>query len=369
MIIYFIFLTIIFELMILDKLISLKKSQANYFYNDFSTNVLPYYSVNPGKKFSYLIILAIIFIFSFSAFRFNVGWDYIEYYNTVKFDSITNIVSNGEYATIFLVEIARSTGITNLYFAINSFVCIFLISKTIKNYSVDPWLSIIFFICFPLFYLNSFSVIRFFTALSITFYGIKYIENRKFLKYLIVVVLASLFHNSASLALLFYFVGNIKFKTSRIVLILVTIPIARNIINKFVVIYFPEYSSYTQITSVQEGTKAIIFLTIVGILALILRDRITEGDSVANIYFNIYFIGLGIYLMFFTQGTMGHRLSLYGTIYSLLLIPKMVEPIKHNKEGMLLMLFLYSLFIIMFLFIVNVGSTTYIPYRTIFGNK
>jgi hypothetical protein len=61
---------------------------------------------------------------------------------------------------------------------------------------------------------------------------------------------------------------------------------------------------------------------------------------------------------------MGHRLSLYGTIYSLLLIPKIISLFR-ARDRVLLVGLLYALCVVMFLYIVRGGSATYIPYRSV----
>lgn len=363
MVLYILFFIIIIGLMIIDlQLVNLKKSQNQYALDLQSTKLYPH----PKKKLSVPIILAIIIIYFFSAFRFDIGWDYLAYYNTIEYGYITNIVGRGEYATIFLVDLSRKTGITNIYFAINSFITIFFIFKTMKNYSVNYWISIFLFICFPLFYLNSFSVIRFFSALAITFYGFKYIEKKKFFHYLIIVLLASTFHKAALVAIVFYFARFIKLKTSKIVIILLSLPFIGKLINIFIIKYFPVYSAYTLETTVQEGTKAILFLGLIGIIALLLRNNITKNDEIANLYFNCYLIGMFIYLMFYSQGTMGHRISLFGTIYSILLVPKIISLVQNYKNRLYINMVLIITLIVMFFYILYVGAFTYLPYKTIF---
>lgn len=104
-------------------------------------------SKNDIKKFRsnmfYWIITLIAFLFS--ALRFDVGWDYSAYYNTIVNNLSTNIVNNREILTILLVKLSQFLHIPQLYFIINSAICILLISVTINKYSKDKYLSLIFF--------------------------------------------------------------------------------------------------------------------------------------------------------------------------------------------------------------------------------
>lgn len=319
-------------------------------------------------RLSLMMLFALIIIYSFSAIRFEVGWDYRYYYETIVYGYSTNINGSKEYATILLVNIARLLGMPNFYFAVNSFICLYFITATIKNYSYDPWLSLIFFVCFPLFYLNSLSVIRMFSALAITFYGFRYIRSKNLFKYIATVIIASLFHKSAIVAIMFYFAAhNIKMKTSKLIIILALLPLLSNIFHRFVVRYFPRYSIYFNPTEIQEGTKAIVIFLIIGLVSLIFRKKIIKDDIAAGLYYNIYTLGLAIYLTFIDLGTLGHRLSLYGTIYSLLLVPKIISLFGVKNERIFFNILVYISCIGMFLYTIYVGAGTYIPYRTIWN--
>ena len=181
-------------------------------------------------------------------------------------------------------------------------------------------------------------------------------------------MIAGFFHKSAFLAIIFYFAPSFKLKTSHIVITLLSLPIISNAFNSLVVRYIPRYTVYTQMMTVQQGTKAIFIFIVLGIVALVLRKKIIKDDKVAEIYYNIFFMGLSIYLLFFEQGTMGHRLSLYGTIYSILLIPKIVS-LFGKKNRILVNSIIYIGCIIMFFYIIKVGTATYLPYRFIFNNN
>ncbi|WP_143315064.1 EpsG family protein [Clostridium sp. HBUAS56017] len=368
--IYIIYLTIIFLLMLTEKLIISTRKNGKFGNIDGVNdrcNSLGSTKKKTKVKFNFTFKLALIIIFVFTAFRYGVGWDYKAYYNTIEYGVVTNIISRGEYATIFLVDISRRIGITNLYFFVNTFITLFFLSKTIKRYSKDYWMSLIIYLCFPLFYLNSLSVVRSFAALAIVFYGFKYIEKRKFVKYLILVVCASMFHKSALISIVFYFIFNLNLKTPKLITILALLPIFSVGLSNIVIKYLPIYGVYTQNTSIQEGTKAIIIFIILAIILLIFRKKIIAANTIVNGYYNIYFVGVSIYLMFFSQGTMGHRLSLYGTIFSVLLIPEIVSKFKSRKGRFIINISIYLVCIFMFLYMISVNAETYIPYRTIFS--
>jgi len=366
--VYIFLMSLIFALLITDKFKILPNVKVFKRSKAFNSNLANQHSQdNKVRNLSSSFILATLALFYFTAFRYDVGWDYMAYYNTIEYNAITNIISNGEYLNILLIEISRGLNLTNLYFFVNAFILLFMITQTVKNYSKDPWLSLIFFVGFPLFYLNSLSVIRIFSALAISFYGFKYIEKRNFYRFVVTILIATMFHKSALIALVFYFLKDIKLKTYKLALILALLPLVSTLMNNVIIRFFPRYAVYTQYATVQEGTKAIFVFLVIGLVSLLLRNKITKNDYIANIYYNLFYVGLCIYLMFFNQGTMGHRLSLYGTIYSLLLVPHIVTLFKSKKEQMFVKALIYGFCILAFMFTIYVGVETYIPYRTIWN--
>lgn len=370
MLAYILLLAGTFGLMMLDKLMlsvaRRSRSCQTIAITEYDGIGLPSWPRRQKGRFGFPMRLALLIICAFTAFRYDVGWDYSSYYSAIEFGSYSNIMTSREYATMFLVDLSRKLGITNIYFFANAFICLFFISRTIERYSKDYWLSIVLFLCFPLFYLNSLSVIRFFSALALVFYGFRYIEERNPVKYCLIVVLAGMFHKSALIAVPFYFAYNINLSLPKLTIILASSPVLGTVFNKLVIKYAPRYAVYTQHTTIQEGTKAIWAFILLGMIALVLKEEMTAKDRIANAYYNIYFMGLTIYLVFFRQGTMGHRLSLYGTIFSLLLIPKVVSLLKHSWERFLARFIIYSMCIAMFLLTVKIDASAYIPYRTIF---
>ncbi|MEK5079742.1 EpsG family protein [Solibacillus sp. FSL W7-1436] len=320
------------------------------------------------KKFNKngFFFAACTILFIFSAFRYDVGWDYWAYYNTIKNDYVTNIISRNEYLTIFLVDLSKFIGITNIYFFINSLILMICIYLVIVKYSNNKWMSLIVFVTFPLFYLNSFSVIRIFTAIAITFYAFKYIMENKFWKYIFFVYIASLFHQTALIAILFYFIKYIKVKRSWVLFLVFISPFMGVILENIVNLYFPEYSVYLNETDSIEGTKAILVFLLMGILGFIYWDKLVYKDFSMEVMLKIFYFSLFIYIVFLENGTIGHRFSLYGTIFFILILPKFMSLIKKDEQ-FTLNLIIYPVFILFYIYIIYTGAVTYLPYDTIFN--
>ena len=99
----------------------------------------------------------------------------------------------------------------------NRYIFIFILTaiiyyniyKSLKKYTTSYGAALMFFLALWFFF--TFTYLRQVLAVTFVWYGIKYILERRFLRFLIVVILASSFHNSALMFLLMYFIPNIKY--------------------------------------------------------------------------------------------------------------------------------------------------------------
>ena len=82
--------------------------------------------------------------------------------------------------------------------------------------------------------------------------------------------------------------------------------------------------------------------------------------------FNLFYFGVLLYIMFLQQGTLGHRLSLFGTIYCVFLIPNAISFCKRiDKKLIYTAIFVFC--ISAFIYTILVGAETYLPYKTIWS--
>lgn len=79
----------------------------------------------------------------------------------------------------------------------------------IYRHSERVVLSVFIIVSFPFFY-SSFDIIRHFMATAFFLLGYKYIEEKRFWKYLLFIATGSVFHSFAWIFLLYYFIGKIK---------------------------------------------------------------------------------------------------------------------------------------------------------------
>lgn len=120
---------------------------------------------------------------------------------------------------ILLLVIKKLTGSFEIFIFITTAFLIYAVYKYAIDNNKEYLLTIYIFLSFGIFELGM-TAIRQWIAGSIFLISIKYIRDKKLLKYLISIGIAALFHNSAIILLLIYPFVNIKPKNHKIKIIL-----------------------------------------------------------------------------------------------------------------------------------------------------
>lgn len=278
--------------------------------------------------------LAFFIIFILSALRFDVGYDYSMYYELIvgNIKWYTDQINRIEFLPRQLIIFSNFINFPQFFFIITSFLIIFFFYKGIKENSEDKWISTLIFVCFPLFYFMSLSIVRQYVAVAILFYSFKYIKQRQIWRYLAVVTLCFFIHKSFILALpLYFFYGN--FVNKKIILAIFILSFFSSDLLAFVIQLFSErYSIYFTRISGDGGNLMLLAFQVIGLLLLPLvynfRDR---NDKDFNFYLLSYFFGLFIWASLSKFGHAGIRGGLYYMSFTILLIPHLKKKIKEYK--------------------------------------
>jgi len=320
--------------------------------------------------------LTYFFVFIFSAVRFDVGYDYTMYYHLIEGDIkfLDDQLNRIAFLSRKLVILSHDIGFTQFFFIVSSFLIIFLFYKTIRKYSLDFSLSTFIFICFPVFFFQSLSVIRQYMAIAIVFYGYRYIKERKILPYFALVFLATMFHKSAFLALPIYFIYGNFFVNKKIILFLYILGFFSSNLLGFLVGQLSEtYAIYINGRITGEGGNLIlIFFQTMGFFLLPIIYSIKDrNDKEYNFYLLCFYIGLLIWTSLSKYGQAGLRGGLYFISFTILLIPHLKMKVKQYY------FIRQSVFVICLAFFflnLYIGSKHKIkdpnmPYQTFFNKK
>lgn len=325
--------------------------------------------------FSFIGLVIPILIFSL---RYDVGTDYANYLNLYKrwsSLSIGDIIAkkNLEIFFIIIMKIAYIFKTPQIIFIIYSTANILIIYKAIQTNKNKISVSLAFLLFLLIYTSIVLNVIRQSLAVAIIAYSYKYIIKRNFKKFLICVILASLFHTTALIIIPFYFINyqkdGRKDKTIKLLItigsVLVVIFYARLIGVLTQINAFSKYLLYDNSIESNNYMFFIKFLTFS--LLLIFRKKLYNYNKKNKMYYYFLLVDLILYSTGFISPFI-KRIALYFGISEIFIISQIPKIIKEKKYKNLIILAI--IFYALGIFIVStyvLGQSNIIPYQTIFN--
>lgn len=270
---------------------------------------------------------------TFATARSNlVGTDSLVYTKDflVNIDPKTLIFDpNIEYGYQFMSILIRNY--TNQYywlFFVSSLIILVLTLNTIRKYSIDYPMSIFIYLTFG-FYTFFFNVLRQGISIAICFFGIRFLLDKKFLKYFIIIFIASLFHVSAWIMIPFYFFVHWRLKLEYKLLIVFLASLA---VSGIAVSYLAQsnqrYQNYGEQADNAGGYLLILFYSMIGLVLYFFGKKIRLSNEFYNILEQIFLCGLLFVFPIIFLGTdpAGPQRILYNfSIYLVFLIPILIN--------------------------------------------
>lgn len=295
------------------------------------------------KIASYTLIFILTVI---SGFRYNVGRDFLNYEqmyldpNNVR-NSFTEPIWN-----IFAQSLRYLGCSSSIWFICTSFIINSCFIIGIRKLSKNFYLSVAFYIAIPHLFLESFNIVRQFVAMAIIFRFSDLFFNKKYWRFIVVVLFASCFHKSALLIIPIFFVSLINFPNLLLVGIIFFCFIMKNIFLPSILKIISSISIYSgyidNILSSESNSSLYAYLLLLLCLFIVFCFRKNTSREV-NILKNLSLMSFCIYLLFYTFQA-GQRIGFYILPYFVLLIPYVIPKFKINGNflliGSLLSLFL-----------------------------
>ena len=295
-------------------------------------------SVRPHKG---LIGAAFVSLVLISGLRANIGdtffykhiyetndftWEYIFEQNDIGFGVLQKVLQTF-VSTDPQIMVFTSALITNM-----------LIIFVLYNNSRMIELSLYVYITGGKF-LVSMNGIRQMLAAAIAFTAIKYVMNGNWVKYSLIILTASLFHQSALVLLPVYFIVRFKAWSMQTVVMIVC--------SLLLVVGFEQFSSilYTALDDTQyghyknftEGGANILRVAVDGIpifIAYLGRHRLRGIFPKSDYIVNMALVGF-IFMMIATQNWIFARFSLYFSLYQLILISWLIKIFRKQDQRLI----------------------------------
>lgn len=319
-------------------------------------------------------------IFIFLALRYNFGNDYQAYYtgfleisSNVKVDYINNS-DHFEVGWIFFNWLFRHIGFFAMIAVLASINCV-VYYRFIKKYVPTKyyWLAVFFYIFNPGFMLIHASAMRQSIAIAIFIFSLNYIHKRDLIRYVITISVASLFHSSALILYLVYFLNlvSLKNKGTRVVFFVTFVALflfqksLLPYLNILISNYFDKYEIYQEAGVVGTGLGILYLSTL--LILLLYYGRLQDKET--GLIFNIAVISfLFIPLSLFIE-IIG-RVGMYFQVATLIAYPVTLFSIKkivYRKSYVAILVFM-TIYTFFQFFYSSVYKDGYGSFHTIFSS-
>lgn len=231
----------------------------------------------------------------------------------------------------------------SFYFIIIAAIQCYFLFRTYRKYSTSYMISFFLFIVSTDYISWIFNGMRQFVAVTITVISFPWIVEKKYIHAIIIILFASLFHQSALLVLPFIFVVQGKAWNKKTLLFIGIIVLAVLFADRFTNILdtMLAETQYKDVVSNWEswqddGTNIlrVLVYSVPAILSLVgLKFIRRSGNAVINICTNMSIVTVGFYIVsMFTSGIYIGRIPIYFSLYSYILLPWEIKHI-FTKES------------------------------------
>ena len=304
--------------------------------------------------FVLLLIAAMTFV---AGFRYRVGTDYIAYsriYNNYLAAPLLYIFETKEVGSFILAKIA---GFIYHDYVLVFFLFALLISyynlRTIGRWANDICFGVLLYLFMGCFHV-SFNAVRQCLAAAIVFAGHRHIVNQKIWKYLLVCVIAAMFHISALFMIVPYFIATRKINKIQLLLFL-GIMVAGWFSYEGLIRIAALIRDNPEIRTIDYSSHSIhIFRVLVAwapvVMMFVLKGKrkwedIPEMDADKKFFFNMLLFNAAIVTATMNSAYLA-RLFIYTNLYAAIGIPLVVEliPKKNRKWLVILIIVLYLIY-------------------------
>lgn len=348
------------------------------------------YRITRQQMCNRICLLGIFLIlFALSACRLNVGNDYAKYVEFMHLVNCDSYVPTEIGFNLLVKLIYWLSGYENylLVFAIYAFVTVFLFLLAIYESSDDFPLSFFLFMALG-YYFQTFSTVRYYLALAIALYSMKFVLRKQWGRFLALILLGSTFHKSLLVVIPLYFLATLRWKKWQLglaALFCSTFLFMQDFYLKIVVFLYPTYEDTEYLeggTSYINILRCAAVLIFAGIVLWMQRRQsrlnVAEGEDrqvgrgLEDDRFRFYFylnLGALVLYVFCSFLPIISRIGYYLTVSQILFLPMLLQQIPDKKwrrlfrVGIILAAVLYFA---MYLSRAGNDGVLILPYRTFF---
>lgn len=310
-----------------------------------------------------------ISLFIFSAFRYDVGVDFNAY---LTIFSEPDKLYTQEKGFMLINSLLKNMGFSfQSVVILHSALTLFFVKKFIDQESKNILLSVFIFFAYTPFFLGTFNTLRQALAIYIFLYATVYIRKRKFLQFLIIILLTSFFiHFSILIVIPLYFFCHKKIAKNLKFILCLLITLLGLCINP--ILEHTPYAIYL-LVDLPDNILSPVFIFNIVVYTFILVFLKTEKDHelIYNLcFFSLCLLILCVILRKSPVYIVISRINEYFLPSIIILIPDLIFSKKNTKYSKLLyvgcLLVFGSIFILSIL--LNGSANGLVPYKNFVGS-
>ncbi|MBP2156284.1 EpsG family protein [Erwinia rhapontici] len=237
------------------------------------------------------------------------------------------------------------------YFIIMALVCIIPVLLTLKMRSVNYSLSLYIYVTFGL-YFALYNQVRQTIAMGICFLSMRFLVEKRFLTYALLILFASQFHISAVLMLAFYFLCHWTVRIEyKVISTFLTGLIATPLIIAHMAANNVRYEHYTEgSANGKNGLMTVTLYVLIAMAVYVLGKKIRKENREYSCIECIYLCGIAALLpvtMLGTDPAGPQRVAQYFVYYLMLIIPLILDKINNKMVTIMFCFFAFTYFILM----------------------
>lgn len=229
----------------------------------------------------------------------------------------------------------------------------------ISHNSEDPMVSWIVFICLGsmTFAMNG---MRQALAMSICLLSYRYAREKKFFRFLLIVLIATLFHKSAMIFIIVYFLRNLRLNWKSGVILGAIVATFLVFSDRFAFLYDSlTGEDYASGESFESGGLVVVLIYIIAIVGMLLFcKRLKEPQGFFP--FSLIVIGFSLYVLRFVSIQIYERISYYFAYFLMLGFPLMFEDMKKEERNPIRVCFMI---ICIILFVYRIGKGAFSDFK------
>jgi hypothetical protein len=280
-----------------------------------------------------------LILFALSALRYGIGNDYAQYTQTAHEAYVGGyVVTEAGFNWIVKLIYTISGGeYYELFFAVFAAATLFFFLKAFARQSVNFYDTFFLFMTLGI-YFQTFNTVRYYLALGMALYSMKYVIEKDYIRFVFVICIAALFHKSVLLVIPVYILCTYEWKIKHIlagVVLSAGCFLAKGFILKLALKLYPSYKNTIYLEGGTSLTSILRTLAVVGFYAWFMiysGSRIRKKSWYRELRFygqlNLLAFVAGTFFSFLPVVT---RIAYYFGVSQLFMIPLILKNIDDKK--------------------------------------